>query len=143
METKNLEQCPGKNKRTNHITTFTKGQLKAALKQQINTTLGKDTVHPQMIKKLPLETLMYLLDLHNRSYEEDIVPGGCNINTTIKGEKRPKRCYEIQIFSPNQYTLQKMPNKRLTWYLERRKKQMRDSLDLENRGAKLDEISKI
>ena len=101
METKNLEQCPGKNKRTNHITTFTKGQLKAALKQQINTTLGKDTVHPQMIKKLPLETLMYLLDLHNRSYEEDIVPGGCNINTTIKGEKRPKRCYEIQIFSPN------------------------------------------
>ena len=42
---------------------FIERKLKAAIKQQKNTAPGEDTIHPQMIKMLPPETLKYLLDL--------------------------------------------------------------------------------
>ena len=50
-----------KNKYNEH---FTERELKAAIKQK-NTTSGEDTIYPQMIQKLPPETLKYLLDLYN------------------------------------------------------------------------------
>ena len=43
---------------------FTDRELKVAIKQK-NTVPGEDTIHPQMIKKLPPETLKYLQDLYN------------------------------------------------------------------------------
>ena len=36
---------------------FTDRELKTAINQQKNTAPGEDTIHPQMIKKLPPETL--------------------------------------------------------------------------------------
>ena len=36
---------------------FTDRELEAAIKQQKNTVPGENTIHPQMIKRLPLEIL--------------------------------------------------------------------------------------
>ena len=49
---------------------FTERELKAA----INNRQHQGTIHLQMIKKLPPETLKYLLDLNNKFWEEGIVP---------------------------------------------------------------------
>ena len=35
-----------------------------------NTEPGEDTIHPQMIKNLPPETLKYFLDMYNKILEE-------------------------------------------------------------------------
>ena len=43
---------------------FTERELKVALKQQKNTAPREDIIYPRMIKKLPPETLKYLLDLY-------------------------------------------------------------------------------
>ena len=42
---------------------FTDRKRKAAINQQRNTSPGEDTIHPQIIKILPPETLKYLLDM--------------------------------------------------------------------------------
>ena len=36
----------------------------------MNTAPGEVTVHPQMIKRLPPETVKYLLDMYNKIWEE-------------------------------------------------------------------------
>ena len=43
---------------------FTERELKSAMNQQKNTIPGEDFIHPQMIKRLPPETLMHLLDIY-------------------------------------------------------------------------------
>ena len=55
---------------------FTERELKVAIEQQENTAPDKDTMHPQMIKKLRPEALKYLLDLYYEIWEEGIVPEG-------------------------------------------------------------------
>ena len=39
---------------------FTDKELKAAIKQQKNTAPGEDTIHSQIIKRLPPEIVKYL-----------------------------------------------------------------------------------
>ena len=72
---------------------FTDRELKAAIKQQKNTALRKDTIHPQMIKRLPLETLKYLLDMYNQIWENGEILNKwetCYNNAPAKRGKRPK-----------------------------------------------------
>ena len=62
---------PGKNKEKEELPyskPYTDRKLKAAIDQQKNTALGEDTIQIQIInRKLPPETLMYMLDLFNKS----------------------------------------------------------------------------
>ena len=44
------------------------------MNQQKNTTPGEDSIHPQMIKRLPTETQMHLLDIYNKIWEEGKIP---------------------------------------------------------------------
>ena len=53
---------------------FTERELKSAMNQQKNTTPGEDSIHPQMIKRLPQETLKHLLDVYNKIWEEGEIP---------------------------------------------------------------------
>ena len=55
---------------------FTKRELKAAIKQQKNTILAKNTTHTRITKKIPPEKLKYLLVLYNTIWEEMFVPEG-------------------------------------------------------------------
>ena len=44
------------------------------MNQQKNTAPGEDTIHPQMIKRLPLETLTHLRDIYNKIWKEGKIP---------------------------------------------------------------------
>ena len=59
-------------------------------------------------KKLTPETLKYLLDMYNKIWKREKYQkfGETRYyNSLAEGEKRPKRCYELQTSSPNKYTL--------------------------------------
>ena len=49
---------------------FIDKELKAAIKQQKNTATGEDTIYLQMIKRLPPETLKYLIGMYNKILED-------------------------------------------------------------------------
>ena len=60
----------------------------------MNTAPGEDAIYPQMIKRLPPETLKYLLDMYNKIWDEGEVPKNLETrynNTHDGGKKRPKR----------------------------------------------------
>ena len=80
MKSNSKKYIRRKKKITNHTTNQT-------------TAPGKDYIHPQIIKKLPPQTLKYLLDLYNMIWEEAIVPEGwksATITPLLKERKDPK-----------------------------------------------------
>ena len=50
---------------------FTDRELKQVIKKQKNNVYGENTIHPQMIKRLPPEILKYLLDMYNKVLERE------------------------------------------------------------------------
>ena len=84
---------------------FTENELKIAMKQQKNTSAGKDTIHPQMIKMLPQETKKYILDIQQNMDGEKITQQleNGNNNPHSKRGKGPKRHKKLQTSSPNQH----------------------------------------
>ena len=64
----------GKKKKSYNTMNHSQKEVKSALNQQKNTTPGEDTIHPQMIKRLPPETLMHLLDIYNKIWKEGKIP---------------------------------------------------------------------
>ena len=80
---------------------FTDREMKAAIKQK-NTVPGEDIIHSHMIKRLPSETMKYLLDLYNRIWEKGIIQNkwkSATITCLLKKEKDPKvvRSYRFKI----------------------------------------------
>ena len=56
-----------------------------------------------MIKRLPPDTMKYLLDMYNKIWQEGEIPNTWKHATIIhllKEKKRPKRCEELQTSSP-------------------------------------------
>ena len=106
---------------------FTDRELKIAIKQQKNTAPGEDTIHPQMIKNLPPETLKYLLDMYNKIWEEGEIPKTWKHATIIPLLKERKDPKDVRSYRPVALTnilckiFERMVNKRLVWYLEREK----------------------
>ena len=63
-----------KNKKREKELPFTDRELKVAINQQKNTVPGEDTIYPQIIKKIPPETLKYLLDMYNKIWKRGEIP---------------------------------------------------------------------
>ena len=51
------------------------------MNQQKNTTPGEDSIHPQMIKRLPTETQTHLLDIYNKIWKEGKIPEAGKLST--------------------------------------------------------------
>ena len=98
------------------------------MNQQKNTTPGEDSIHPQMIKRLPPETLIHLLDIYNKIWEEGEIPKTWKHATVIPLLKEGKDPKDVRSYRPIALTnilckiFERMVNKRLVWYLEKEKK---------------------
>ena len=89
--------------------------MEVTIMQQINTAPGKDTIHPQMIKRLPTEVMKYLLKCiigsGKRRWNSVTI-------TTIKGGKDSKdvRSYRPVALTNILYKIfKRMTKKRLIW----------------------------
>ena len=78
-----------------------------------------------MIKILPPETLMHLLDIYNKIWEEGKIPKTWKHATIIPLLKEGKDPKDVRSYRPIALTnilckiFERMVNKRLVWYLEK------------------------
>ena len=81
-----------------------------------------------MIKRLPPETLKYLLNMYNKIWKEGEIPKSWKHATIIPLLKEGKDPKDVWSYKPVTLTnilckiFERMVNKRLVWYLEKEKK---------------------
>ena len=95
------------------------------LKTSGNTSPGEDGIPYEMIRKLPEESLRYLLRFYNRIFRDHTFPGKWKeaiIIPILKPGKDPQQSSSyrpIALISCLSKILEKILNKRLMWYLEK------------------------
>ena len=106
---------------------FSLTELQDALHQAHDTAVGPDEIHYQMLKHLPITSLITLLDILNNMWETGSFPSRWSEATVIplpKPEKDhtcPNNYRPIALTSCLCKTFERMVNNRLTWYLEKNK----------------------
>ena len=106
----------------NYNVPFTIEELCDALKKSHDTATGPDEIHYQLLKHLPRDSLMVLLDIFNDIWasreisecwkEATVIP----ISKTGKDPKNPSNCHPISLTS---CLCKTMINTRLVWFLEK------------------------
>jgi exonuclease III len=104
---------------------FTLHELQNALHRSNDTSPGDDTVHYQLLKHMPEETLGLLLDIFNFIWVHHLFPKAWKTAIIIpipkpgKDLTNPKSYRPIALTSCICKTFERMINDRLVWYLER------------------------
>ena len=103
---------------------FTISELRESLKKARDTAAGPDEIHYQILKHLPLETLIILLELYNQVWVSGNFPSSWHDAIVIpipkpgKDPTNPSNYRPIALTSCICKTMERMINSRLVWYLE-------------------------
>ena len=106
---------------------FTLHELKHAIKVSRDTSPGIDTVHYQLLKHLPEDSLLLLLYIFNHIWLTQDFPTSWKTAIIIPVPKPGKVLSDPGSYRPIALTsclcktMERMVNSRLTWYLERHK----------------------
>ena len=104
---------------------FTLHELKQAIKISRDTSPGIDTVHYQLLKHLPEDSLLLLLYIFNHIWLTQDFPTSWKTAIIIPVPKSGKVLSDPGSYRPIALTsclcktMERMVNSRLTWYLER------------------------
>ena len=104
---------------------FTIRELCDALKKSHDTANGPDEIHYQLLKHLPRDSLMVLLDIFNYRWASGEIPECWKEATLIpipnpfKDQKNPSNYRPISLMSCLCKTMERMINGRLFWFLEK------------------------
>ena len=104
---------------------FTLHELKQAIKVSCDTSPGIDTVHYQLLKHLPDDSLLLLLDIFNHIWLTQDFPTSWKTAIIIPVPKPGKVLSDPGSYRPIALTscpcktMERMVNSRLTWYMER------------------------
>ena len=103
---------------------FTIAELNDSITKSHNTAVGPDEIHNEFLKHLPEESLRYLLNIYNHIWKSNTFPETWRQATIIpipktgKDTTNPQNYRPIALTSCLCKTMERMINKRLTWYLE-------------------------
>ena len=103
---------------------FNLDELVEAIQQSHDSATGPDEIHYQMLKRLPENSLKTLLNIFNNIWETGKFPKDWTYATIIPNPKPGKNPAEPNNYRPKALTsclcktLERMINKRLTWFLE-------------------------
>ena len=106
---------------------FSLFELQTSLRQAKDTATGPDDIHYQLLKHLPRESLLVLLDIFNNIWSSGEFPDCWREATVIplpkpgKDPSNPSSYRPIALTSCICKTMERMINKRLVWYLESNK----------------------
>ena len=109
----------------NYNVPFTITELCDALKKSHDTATGPDEIHYQLLKHLPGDSLMVLLDIFNDIWASGEIPECWKEATVIpipkpgKDSKNPSNYRPISLTSCLCKTMERMINTRLVWFLEK------------------------
>ena len=109
----------------NYNVQFTIRELCDALKKSHDTATGPDEIHYQLLKHLPRDSLMVLLDIFNDIWASAEIPECWKEATVIpipkpgKDSKNPSNYRPISLTSCLCKTMERMINTRLVWFLEK------------------------
>ena len=109
----------------NYNVRFTIRELCDALKKSHDTATGPDEIHYQLLKHLPRDSLMVLLDIFNDIWASGEIPECWKEATVIpipkpgKDSKNPSNYRPISLTSCLCKTMERMINARLVWFLEK------------------------
>lgn len=103
---------------------FNLSELIEAIEKSHDTATGPDEIHYQMLKHLPRNSLLTLLDIFNNIWHTGVYPETWRLATIIpipkqgKDHAEPTNYRPIALTSCLCKTMERMINKRLMWYLE-------------------------
>jgi ribonuclease HI len=103
---------------------FTLQELRESLDKSHDTACGPDQIHYQLLKHLPDTSLLVLLSIYNRIWENGELPPSWKEATIIpiakpgKDASDPSNYRPIALTSCVCKTLERMINNRLVWFLE-------------------------
>ena len=103
---------------------FTMTELKEALRRASDTAIGPDEIHYQLLKHLPEDTIVLLLDIMNEIWLSGQLPNTWKQAIIIpipkpnKDHQQPSNYRPIALTSCLCKTMERMINNRLVWFLE-------------------------
>ena len=103
---------------------FTIEELNTAISDLNNTAPGPDAIHNIILKHLPTETHLLLLDIFNHYWQTHTFPDSWHHATVIpipkphKDHTNPSHYRPIALTSCLCKLMEKLVNKRLMWFLE-------------------------
>ena len=104
---------------------FSVTELKDALHKSKDTATGPDEIHYQLLKHLPLSSLLVLLEIFNDIWKTGDIPESWKEATVIpipkpgKDPQNPSNYRPIALTSCLCKTMERMINARLVWFLEK------------------------
>ena len=108
----------------NYNNPFKLSELTDAIKISNDTATGPDEIHYRMLKHLPENALVHILQIFNDIWTTGVFPESWRLATIIpipkpgKNPAEPTNYRPIALTSCLCKTLERMINKRLFWYLE-------------------------
>ena len=108
----------------NYNNPFKLSELTDAIKVSNDTATGRDEIHYQMLKHLPENALVTILQIFNDIWTTGVFPESWRLATIIPIPKPGKNPTELTNYRPTALTsclcktLERMIIKRLVWYLE-------------------------
>ena len=108
----------------NYNSEFLLSELTDALSKAHDTSPGPDDIHYQLLKHLPISTLLILLEIFNNIWKTGNIPKSWKEATVIpipkpdKDHTDPTNYRPIALTSCICKTMERMINDRLTWFLE-------------------------
>jgi len=111
----------------NYNNPFSLDELNYAISKSHDTAVGPDDVHYQMLKRLPGDALLILLNILNNIWASGKFPTSWCTSTVIPVPKPSKDTSDPSNYRPIALTscickvMECMINSRLVWYLERNK----------------------
>ena len=112
------------NNAENYNSTFSLRELQSSLHYSKNTASGPDDIQYQILKNLPYSGMLVLLSIFNHIWEKGPFPPSWRKAMVIaipkpgKDNTEPNNHRPIALTSCICKTMERMINKRLTWYLE-------------------------
>ena len=103
---------------------FSSDELKSSLNRAHDTAEGPDSIHYQLLKHLPAESMSLILNIYNYIWQTGDFPQCWSEATVIpipkpgKDHSDPNNYRPISLTSCVCKTLERMINDRLVWYLE-------------------------
>ena len=129
---------------------FSLDELKQAIKNCKNkTSPGSDTIHYEMIKKLPSECLDVILKLYNQIYAGGVIPKSWKhaiivpIRKADKNPENPDSYRPISLTSCLCKVMEKLVNNRLVWYLESKNLLNNAQTGFRQSRSTIDQITKL
>ena len=123
--------------------------LKRAIKKSKDTSPGPDTVHYKLLKNLPDETLIILLDIINEHWDSGTFPESWRQALLLPIPKPGKDCQNPNNFRPIALTscicktVERMVNERLVYWLEKYKLLSKYQAGFRSERCTLDQLVRL